>query len=178
SANFSEPAATSAEYSPRLCPATKSGSKPFSAATRNTATEQVKMAGCVFAVCFSSSSVPSKHIFEIENPSALSASSNTSRATAYFSARSFPIPGYCEACPGKTNATFPILFLSVAACVSDLCALGDQRQLLFDFFIHVRLGPARRHANRVLDRFRVRTAVPDHTHATHSKQRRASVLRV
>src|SRR6266436_580259 len=55
SENFSAPAATNAEYSPRLCPATKSGVTPFSASTRCTATEQVKIAGCVLAACFGQS---------------------------------------------------------------------------------------------------------------------------
>src|SRR6266481_2160150 len=95
--NFSPPAATSAEYSPRLCPATKSGVNPFSASTRYTATEQVKIAGCVLAVSLRSASVPSKHNFEIEKPSALSASSKTAFAAGYFPASSLPIPGYCEA---------------------------------------------------------------------------------
>src|SRR5437763_2185952 len=108
SANFREPAATRAEYSPRLCPATKSGARPFSASTRNTATEQVKIAGCVLAVSLSSSSVPSKQILEIEMPSALSASLKTALAAGYLSASSLPMPGYCEACPGNTNATLHI----------------------------------------------------------------------
>src|SRR5246127_92566 len=177
SENVSEPAATSAEYSPKLCPATKSGSNPCSAATRNTATEQLKIAGWVFAVCFNSSSVPSKHIFEMENPSAWSASSNTARATAYFSASSLPIPGYCEACPGKTNATFPMLFIRRRPSFA-LCALGDQRQLLFDLLVHVGLGQSRRHANRVFNRVRVRTAVPDNAHSPHSQKRRTAILRV
>src|SRR5438034_2251004 len=105
SANFSEPAQTSAEYSPRLWPATKSGCKPFSASTRVTATEQVRMAGWVLAVSLRSSSLPSKQSLEIEKPSVLSASSKTALAAAYFSASSLPMPGYCEACPGNTNAT-------------------------------------------------------------------------
>ena len=44
------------------------------------ATDTVRMAGCVFAVSFNSSSLPSKHILEMEKPSALSASSKTARA--------------------------------------------------------------------------------------------------
>src|SRR5262249_24858372 len=114
---------------PGRAPATKSGCRPFSAATRNAATEQVKIAGCVFAVCFNSSSVPSKHIFEMENPRALSASSKTARATAYFSANSFPIPGYCEACPGKTNATLPIRFSLRCSCQLAPCVRHSERSL-------------------------------------------------
>src|SRR5580692_9482589 len=109
SENFKLPAATRAEYSPRLWPATKSGVRPFSARTRWTATEQVRMAGCVLAVSLSSSSVPSMQILEMENPRALSASSKTARAAGYFSASSLPMPGYCEAWPGNTNVTLPIV---------------------------------------------------------------------
>src|SRR5437870_13354557 len=112
--NFSEPAQTSAEYSPRLWPATKSGCKPFSASTRVTATEQVRMAGWVLAVSLRSSSLPSKQSLEIEKPSVLSASSKTALAAAYFSASSLPMPGYCEACPGNTNATLPMAVSSGA----------------------------------------------------------------
>src|ERR1700758_4789334 len=76
------------------------------------ATEHVRIAGWVLAVCFKSSSDPEKHRFEIENPSALSASSKTARATGYLSASSLPIPGYCEAWPGNTNAVLPIVIPS------------------------------------------------------------------
>src|SRR5216683_6664579 len=143
SANFSPPAATSAEYSPRLCPATKSGVRPFSASTRDTAMEQVKIAGCVFAVSLRSSSVPSKHIFEIEKPSDLSASSKTAFAAGYFSASSLPMPGYCEACPGNTNATLPIFNSSLQPSGED--ARG--RELLFDFLVDARAGQPRGYAN-------------------------------
>src|SRR6266850_553001 len=174
SENFSDPAATSAEYSPRLWPATKSGAKPFSARTRCTATEQVKIAGCVLAVSLSSSSVPSKQILEIEKPSALSASSNTARAAGYFSANSLPIPEYCDACPGNTNATFPIT-ISFSRTSG---GYQGGRELLFDLFVHARAGQPRSHANRVFHGVGVRTAVTDHADAADTQQRRAAVLRV
>jgi len=104
------PAATSAEYSPRLCPATKSGRTPFPSRTRNRAVDVASMAGWVFSVSFSSSSGPSKHKREIGKSKALSASSNTARASANFDKTSRPIPAYCAPCPGKTNAIFIILF--------------------------------------------------------------------
>src|ERR1700734_4094399 len=44
------PAATCAEYSPRLCPATKRGLTPFSFTTRQAATDAVRIAGCVTSV--------------------------------------------------------------------------------------------------------------------------------
>src|SRR6266571_1602719 len=174
SANFSAPAATSAEYSPRLCPATKSGVSPFSSSTRYTATEQVKIAGCVFAVSLRSSSVPSKHNFEIEKPSALSASSKTAFAAGYFPARSLPIPEYCEACPGNTNATLPMANSSLAPSREN----RGGGELLFDFLVHARAGETRRHTDGVFHCVRIRTPVPDHANAADAQKRRAAVLRV
>src|SRR5882762_6877506 len=163
SENFSAPAATSPEYSPRLCPATKSGVIPFSASTRYTATEQVKIAGCVLAVCFSSSSPPAKHICEIENPSASSASSKTARAAGYFSASSLPMPGYCDACPGNTNAIFPI-----SASTLPLGGHASQRELLFDLFIDACFGQSRCYADRVLDGIGVRSSMRYDANAAHA----------
>ncbi len=169
SENFSAPAATSPEYSPRLCPATKSGVMPFSASTRYTATELVKIAGCVLAVCFNSSSLPAKHICEIENPSALSASSKTARAAGYFSASSLPMPGYCDACPGNTNAIFPI-----SASSLPLGGHAGDRELLFNLFIDACFGQSGCHADGVLHRVRVRTPVGYDAHAPHTQQRCAA----
>jgi hypothetical protein len=45
SARDSVPAATSAEYSPRLCPATQSGRTPRASRTRKAATLTARMAG-------------------------------------------------------------------------------------------------------------------------------------
>src|SRR5579859_1485548 len=178
SENFNPPAATSAEYSPRLCPATKSGFKPFSSATRKIATEHVKIAGCVFAVSFKSSSVPSKHIFEMENPNALSASSNTARAAGYFSASSLPMPGYCDAWPGNTNATFPMSSTSASWHAKASLARAACEQLLLNLLIHVGPGKARRDANRIFHGIGVRTAMADHANAAHSEQRRTAILGV
>src|ERR1700730_1555731 len=132
------------------------------------------MAGCVLAVSLSSSSEPSKHILEIEKPNALSASSKTARAAGYFSASSLPMPEYCDACPGNTNATLPI-----AASFSRTSG-GNQggRELLFDLFVHARAGESRSHANRVFHGVGVRTAVANHADASDTQQRRAAVLRV
>src|ERR1700720_1961408 len=165
SENFSAPAATSAEYSPKLCPATKSGVMPLSASTRYTATEHVNIAGCVLAVCFSSSSVPAKHIFEIENPKALSASSKTARADGYFSASSLPIPGYCDACPGNTNAIFPI-----STSTLPLSGHASERELLFDLFIDACFGQPGRDADGVLHRVRVGAAVRYNANAAHAQK--------
>ncbi len=86
SANGSAPAATLAEYSPSECPAAKAppSSRSGKRARRSSkaATEWVRMAGCVLAVSFSSSSGPSKQSRESAKPSAASASSNTARAAA------------------------------------------------------------------------------------------------
>src|SRR6202030_1010340 len=173
SANFSAPAATSAEYSPKLWPATKSGVMPLSASTRYTATEQVKIAGCVLAVCFSSSSLPAKHICETENPNALSASSKTARAAGYFSASSLPMPGYCDACPGNTNAIFPI-----STSTLPLSGHASERELLFDLFIDACFGQPGRDADSILHGVRVRTPVRYNAHAAHTQQRRAARFRI
>src|SRR5216110_1275712 len=172
SATFKEPAATSAEYSPRLWPATKSGSKPFSARTRDTATAQVRMAGCVLAVSLSSSSVPSKHSLEIEKPSAWSASSKTDFAAEYFSASSLPMPGYCEACPGNTNATLPIAASSLPP------SRGNRAggELLFDSLVDARAREPRGHADGIFHGVGVRTSMANHANAAHAQKRRATVL--
>src|SRR5882724_131464 len=132
------------------------------------------MAGCVLAVSLSSSSVPSKHIFEIENPSALSASSKTALAAGYLSASSLPMPGYCEACPGKTNATLPIVIPCLAPSRED----RGGGELLFNFLVHARAGKSRSHANGVFHGVGVRTPMTDHTNAADAQQRRAAVLRI
>src|SRR5215467_1341517 len=174
SANFSEPAQTSAEYSPRLCPATKSGCNPFSASTRAAATETVRIAGCVLAVSFSSSSEPSKHSLETEKPSALSASSKTDFATEYFSANSLPMPGYWDACPGNTNATLPIADSSMPPSGRD----RGGGELLFDSFVDARASEPRGHTDGVLYGVGIRTPVANHAHALYTQKRRATVLRV
>ena len=61
SANVSTPAATSAEYSPRLCPASNAGSSPPFTTCVHVATLCTRMAGWVFCVSRNSSSGPSKH---------------------------------------------------------------------------------------------------------------------
>src|SRR5580700_9403178 len=131
------------------------------------------MAGCVLAVSFNSSSVPAKQILEMEKPRALSASSKTARAAGYFSASSLPMPGYCEACPGNTNATLPIVNPSLAPSRHN----RGGRQLLFDFLVHARAGQPRRHADGVFHGIGVRTPVSDHANAAHAQERRAAVLR-
>src|SRR5690606_7725684 len=62
-------------------------------------------AGWVLRVRVSSSSGPSKHSFERENPRVSSASAKVSRTMGCWSYRAFPIPTYCEPCPGKTAAS-------------------------------------------------------------------------
>ena len=53
-ANENVPAATLAEYSPRLCPATKAGVSPRDASSRHAAVLTARMAGWVFSVSVSS----------------------------------------------------------------------------------------------------------------------------
>src|SRR2546427_95042 len=92
-----------------------------------------------------------------ENPRALSASVKTAFAAGYFSARSLPMPGYCEACPGKTNATLPIANPSHAPSRDD----RGGGELLFDFLVHARAGESRGHANGVFHGVGIRTSVTD-----------------
>src|SRR5205807_6149394 len=109
-----------------------------------------------------------------EKPSALSASSKTALADGCLSASSLPMPGYCEACPGNTNATLPITKSSLEPSDENGCG----RELLFNFLVHARAGQPRGHANGVLDGVGVGTAMPDHANAAHAQERRAAVLRI
>src|SRR5882724_4179495 len=62
------------------------------------------MAGCVLAVLRSSSSGPSEIRRASPPPNAASASSSAARASGYAWVSAWPIPTYCEPCPGNTNA--------------------------------------------------------------------------
>src|SRR5271170_5116773 len=131
------------------------------------------MAGCVLAVSFNSSSVPSKQILEMAKPRALSASSKTARADGYFSASSLPMPGYCEAWPGNTNATLPIVNSSPEASYEN--ARG--REFLFDFFVDARARQTSGHADGIFYGLGVRTAMANDANATHAQEGCAAVLR-
>ena len=100
----SAPAATSAEYSPKLWPATTSGCKPCASSTRNTATLCVSRAGWATSVAVSSSAGPSLISRESSISSTASACSITAAAAGYCSATSAPMPTYCDPCPGKIKA--------------------------------------------------------------------------
>ena len=101
--NESAPQATSAENSPRECPATISGLKsaPCDLAT---ATEWMNTAGCVISVRRRSSSEPLNMMSEILNPRIESASANNSFAQSNWSYRSLPMPENWAPCPGNTYA--------------------------------------------------------------------------
>ena len=107
SAKPSAPPTTSAEYSPRLWPAARSGVTPRSARAAAAATLAVSTAGWVLAVRASSSAGPSKQRRESGKPSAASASAHTARAPGEASARARPIPTSCEPWPGKRKAIGP-----------------------------------------------------------------------
>ena len=102
SANDSAPAATSAEYSPRLCPATKSGRTPFSSRTPigghgNGQNRRLGVLGELQRL-FRAGEAQSRRW---ENPSARSASSNTD-ASCRKGFRQFPAhAGILRALPGK-----------------------------------------------------------------------------
>ncbi len=80
SAKDSVPAATCAEYSPRLWPAAKAARIPRDSTRRHAATLAARIAGWVFSVSSSCSSGPSKHSRLNDSPSAASASSNVCAA--------------------------------------------------------------------------------------------------
>ena len=105
SAKESVPAATCAEYSPRLWPATNAGAHAArleQAAGRDADGEdrRLRVLGEHQPVAG-----PSKHSALSDSPSAASASSNVvaaDRETA--SASAWPMPTFCAPCPGKMNA--------------------------------------------------------------------------
>ncbi len=102
----SDPAATYALYSPRLCPAPAATAPNRSLTTAKTAAECARMAGWVLCVRTSSSSGPSHMRRERATPSASSMAWKVSRASGNRSAKSFPIPTFCAPCPGHmTTAT-------------------------------------------------------------------------
>ncbi len=106
SSNSSDPAETSALYSPSEWPATKSAFAPRSTRALNAAIEVASIAGCVFAVSLSSSSGPSKQSDESRPPSASSALSKIAREAGIAPASALPMPTVCVPCPGNMNAVF------------------------------------------------------------------------
>src|SRR5215467_970045 len=132
------------------------------------------MAGCVFAVSFSSSSEPWKHRLEMEKPSASSASSKAAFATAYFSASSLPIPEYWEACPGNTNATLPMTNSSLTRSRKN----RGGGELLFDFLVDAGARKSRGHADGIFDGVCIGAPVANDANTAHTQERRATILRV
>jgi len=105
----------------------------FSASTRYTATEQVKIAGCVFAVSSEIFFGALETHLEIEKPSALSASLKTAFA-ADILRQLFAHTRVLRSLPGNTNATLPIVNPFLAPSRNN----RGGRQLLFDFLVHLR----------------------------------------
>ncbi len=109
SASVSTPAAQSALYSPRLCPATKAAeparlSPPSCSSTRSTAIDTAMIAGWAFSVSVSSVSEPSNISRDRCCDSAESTSSNTARAAGLAALSALPMPADWLPWPGKTNA--------------------------------------------------------------------------
>src|SRR6185437_6324955 len=121
SRNGNAPAQTSAEYSPRLWPATCAGiGPPCARHTRHTATLAASNAGCVCSVLPSSSSGPFCESAQRSSPAPSEASSNASRTCGNSAASSASMPTDCEPWPGNTNAKWgrgeaSLLVLSVMA---------------------------------------------------------------
>src|SRR2546428_10755107 len=81
----------------------------------------VRIAGCALMVSLSSCSGPSKHIRVRAKPRISSARWKTRRAVSDTSKSAFPIPTYCEPCPGNTKATGRAPY----GVVIEVCASGD-----------------------------------------------------
>src|SRR5262249_24387655 len=176
SPNANVPAATFAEYSPRLWPATHAGVMPRDSSSRHAAVLTARIAGCVFSVSISRSSGPLKMMSLSGSPSAASASANVSRQMGCASASALPMPAFCAPCPGKMNAmlTMSIWSLSAGPCPPE-ARVGD-------VLLHPLDEPLRREAVRhrdgVAHGLRARSSVADDGHAGDAEQRRAAVLRV
>src|SRR3546814_732954 len=100
------PAATSAEYSPRLWPASAAGiAPPCCRHARHTATPAASSAGCVYSVRLSCSSGPPCDSAHRSTPAPSDASTNASRTSGCSSESSASIASDCEPCPGNTNAS-------------------------------------------------------------------------
>src|SRR5690349_17954352 len=84
------------------------------------------------------------------------------------------MPEYCEAWPGNTNATLPIVNSSPEP--SRVNARG--RELLFDFFIDARAGETRCNPDGVFHSLGVGAPVADHAYSPNTQERRSSILRV
>ena len=96
-ARSNDPAAHSAEYSPRLCPATNCAAfsrltPPSFVSARNTASACAMIAGWAFSVSVNCSTGPWRISLNSPCPSASSTSPNTSRAARLASASAAPIP--------------------------------------------------------------------------------------
>ena len=110
----STPAACSATSSPRLCPATQSGSSPIEVSSASTdrlcaasagCAQRVSVSRCSWAARWSSVKAGGGKTTSLRPRPA--AASHTSWAAGTARARSAPIPTYCEPWPGKTNAIRP-----------------------------------------------------------------------
>ena len=107
------PESTSAPYSPNESPKVYLAEIPLSSTALADASDVSKIAGCEYLVLFKSSSLPLKiisfiGIFKISSPI-----SNISLHSSILSYKLFPMPTYCEPCPGKRNAIFSFIISSI-----------------------------------------------------------------
>src|SRR5580700_1931335 len=104
------PLATSAVYSPRLCPAHAAGVRPMRSTASSTTRLSTVVASCAFSVWVSSSIGALSNNRDRSRSAATEASSTTSQDG--WSTQGSPMPARCEPCPGKvktnTKATAPI----------------------------------------------------------------------
>jgi len=134
---------------------------------------EVKMAGCVLAVSLSSSSVPSKHIFEIEKPAPCRLRQKRLWLPDIYPPAPCPCPGIAKLAR-KDECNFAHRY-SLSRTVTRDRGGGE---LLFNFLVHARAGKSRSYANGVFHGVGVRTPMTDHTNAADAQQRRAAVLRI
>src|SRR5690348_10923006 len=159
----SAPAATSAVYSPRLCPAMNDGAAPPATChARQTAIPAVSITGCVLRVRLSPSAGPSCTSCHRSSPSASDASANVARTTASSSKPSI-MPTCCEPCPGNTKAiVIANLHAYEYGAPREAAADAKQHQVLAPADAAVANGDVEREWNRRGRCVRVRVDGRDH----------------
>ena len=103
SAKDSDPDATRAVYSPRLCPAHAAGDRPRRSTASRTTRLITKVASWALAVLVSSSIGASSRRALRSRPAISEASAATSHEG--WSTQARPIPDRCDPCPGKVKAS-------------------------------------------------------------------------
>ena len=178
SAKDSVPAATCAEYSPRLWPAANAGAIPRETTSLATAVLMARIAGCVFSVSISRSSGPSKQSVLRGSPSASSASAKVSRQTGNAPASARPMPTFWAPCPGKRKAIMWRFEASRRKASRRARPMRDLSDAAREAATQILIHGSHRHGDGVGDRFRRGSAVADDAETVEADERRAAVLGV